>query len=125
MAATASIHPHPSTRSAAPEPPAKTPNNKYVRPLKRTRPNFIPAQSWLAYNWIDKDPELEFVCGCIEDSGMTLEQIERETEAHGHKVSRYTMYGWLYGETKRPHNATMSTVMSAIGWERHWTQRAA
>lgn len=97
---------------------------RWAKPMPKSHKNFIPAQSWLGYNWIDRDPEMDFVLHCIEESGMTLEQIERETENNGHKVSRYTLLAWFYKGVKRPHNATMNTVMAAIGWERHWTQRA-
>lgn len=57
----------------------------------------------------------------IEQSGRSLEWIEHETEAHGHKVSRYTLIAWTFGTTKRPQNATMNSVMAALGYERHWT----
>lgn len=109
-------------------PPIKPNANGYVsearwnKPMPKTRPNFIPAQSWLAYNWIDKDPELDFVLSAIEQSGWTVEQIERETEKYGHKVSRYTLLGWFYKGVKRPHNVTINTVMAVIGWERPWKQ---
>lgn len=95
---------------------------KTAKPMPRTRVNFIPAQSWLGYNWHDKDPELEFVLHCIEESGWSLEKIESETEKVGHKVSRYTLYAWFYKGTKRPMNSTMNTVMAVIGWTRRWEQ---
>src|SRR5678815_641293 len=53
-------------------------NAKWAKPMPRAHANFIPAQSWLAYNWIDKDPELEFVLHAIEESGWSLEKIEKE-----------------------------------------------
>lgn len=101
------------------------PAGKYNRPLKRDgrRKNFIPEQSWLSYNWIDRDPELDLVQSAIAESGMSLEQIERETEKTGHRVSRYTLYAWCYGDTRRPQNATLTTVMAAIGWDKHWVRR--
>jgi hypothetical protein len=103
-----------------PAPPIRVNTNRWTRPLPKVHANFIPAQSWLAYSWLDKDPELDFVKYAIEDSGMTLEQIERECEKNGHKVSRWTLYSWMYGSTKRPQNATMNNVMAAIGWGRNW-----
>lgn len=96
---------------------------QWARPMPRQHKNFIPPQSYLEYNWIDKDPDLDFVLYAIEQSGMTLEQIEYETEAHGHKVSRYTLLGWFYKGVRRPHNTTISMVMSVIGWERPWRQK--
>jgi hypothetical protein len=96
---------------------------KWAKPLPHAHANFVPAQSWLSYNWIDKDPDLEMVKFAIEESGWTLERIERETEANGHRVSRYTLMAWYYGSTKRPMNSTISSVMAAIGWERPWVKR--
>jgi|SRR5215213_88607 len=97
---------------------------KWAKPLPRPRVNVIPAQSWLAYNWIDKDPDLEFVLFAIAESGWTLEAIERETEKNGHKVSKYTLIAWDQGSTKRPQNATLNSVMAAIGWDRPWVRRS-
>lgn len=96
---------------------------KWAKPVPKTRKNFIPAQSWLGYSWQDKDPELDFVCFAIEQSGWSCEKIELETERAGHKVSRHTLLAWLYGSTKRPQNVTMNTVMSVLGYERKWEQR--
>lgn len=95
---------------------------RWAKPMPRAHANFIPAQSWLAYNWIDKDPELEFVLHAIEESGHTLEWIERQTEANGHRVSRHTLLAWFYKGTRQPKNVTMNNVMAAIGWTRNWTQ---
>ena len=97
---------------------------KWAKPVPIPKKNFIPAQSWLAYNWIDRDPTLEFVHQAIAESGLTLEKIEELTEAHSHKVSRYTLMAWLWGDTKRPQNATISTVMAVLGWDRPWVRRA-
>lgn len=99
-------------------------NAKWAKPVPQQRANFIPAQSWLAYNWIDKDPELDFVIWAIGESGWSLEKIEQETEANGHKVSRYTLMNWCFGDVKRPQNATMNSVMAAIGWDRTFGRRA-
>lgn len=114
----------PAQHAPANDKPIRSSKARWAKPLPHTHRNFVPAQSFLAYNWIDKDPELDFVKKCIEDSGWTLEKIEQETERNGHKVSRYTLLAWYYGSTKRPQNVTMNSVMAAIGWERHWAQRA-
>ena len=98
---------------------------QWAKPMPKTRKNFIPRQSWLSYNWIDKDPDLDFVLFAIEELGMTLEQIEYETERCGHKVSRWTLLHWFYHGVRRPQNATMSMVMSVIGWNRPWVRTVA
>lgn len=123
-----------ANRSAGYSGGAKTPPNptlktyqsqaRWAKPMPKAHVNFIPQQSWLGYNWIDKDPELEFVLSCIEQSGWSLEKIEAETEKNGHKVSRYTLLAWFYKGTRQPKNVTMNSVMAAIGWERQWTQQA-
>ena len=114
-------------RSAPPANPAAQnyrSKARWAKPMPHAHKNFIPAQSWLGYNWIDKDPELDFVLHCIEESGHTLEWIEQETERQGHKTSRWTLLAWFYKGTRQPKNVTMNNVMAAIGWERHWSQTA-
>lgn len=122
MGATAMKHSEPANSNAKAK-VVRPSQDRYHRNLKVTRGNFVPPQSWLQYNFIDKDPELDFAAMVIERSGMNPVEIEELTEKQGHKISRYTIWGWLYGGTKRPHNATMSHVMACLGWERHWTQR--
>ena len=85
--------------------------------------SFIPAQSWLAYNWVDRDPEMDLVQAAIAESGMTLEQIEAETIKLGHKVSKWCLMQWCFGDTKRPQNITISMVMLACGYDKHWVRR--
>lgn len=96
---------------------------KHARPITQQRPNFVPAQSWLAYNWLDRDPELDYIQWAIADSGKSAEWIERECEKNGHRVSRYTILNWCFGDTKRPQNASMNSVMAALGYERTWHRR--
>lgn len=100
--------------------PRRQSNARWAKPLPQVHRNFIPAQSFLEYNWIDKDPEMDFICSIIEQSGMTLEEIEKETEKLGHRISRYTMMGWLYKGVRRPQNCTVSMVAAVCGYERPW-----
>lgn len=114
-------------RPAAPEPGTHTTHGskaKWAKPMPKTRKNWIPPQSYLAYNWgaTDRDPDLDFACFAIEQSGWTLEQIELATERAGRRVSRYCLLGWFYGNVRRPQNATISMVCAVLGWERPWTQ---
>lgn len=97
---------------------------KTARPIPQTRKNIIPPMSFLAYNWIDKDPDLDFVAWAIAESGKSAEWIEAQTEREGHKVSRYTIINWLYGGVKRPQNASMNMVMGVLGWDRVWNRAA-
>jgi hypothetical protein len=98
----------------------------WAKPMPLPKKNFIPAQSYLAYNWdsaIDRDPDLEFVIYAIAQSGWTLERIEYETEKAGHKVSKWCLLGWHYRGVRRPQNSTISSVMAVLGWERPWVQK--
>lgn len=96
----------------------------YLSQAKRPapkRPNFIPSTpNYLSYNWIDKDPDMDFIVGLIGESGLSPEDIEFETEKIGHKVSRYTIMGWLYKAVKRPQNYTMTIVALALGYSKTW-----
>lgn len=98
---------------------------QWAQPLPKARKNYIPAQSYLSYNWnnaVDVDPDLEFALFAIAESGWTLERIEYETEKAGHRVSRYCLLGWYYKGVRRPQNSTISTVCAVLGWERPWTR---
>lgn len=113
----------PPVRSFAANPSATAyrSNAQWAKPMPK-RKNFIPAQSYLSYNWgaEERDPDLEFVLFAISESGMTLEQIEELTERAGRKVSRYCLLGWHYKNVRRPQNATLSIVAAVLGWERPW-----
>ena len=89
------------------------------------RPNFIPATpNYLSYNWIDKDPDMDLIVGLIGESGLSPEEIEHATEKLGHKVSRYTIMGWLYKSVRRPQNYTMTIVALALGYTKTWAPLA-
>lgn len=100
----------------------------YLSQTKRPapkRPNFIPSTpNYLSYNWIDKDPDMELIVGLIGESGLSPEDIEAETERLGHKVSRYTILGWLYKSVRRPQNFTMTIVALALGYTKTWAPTA-
>ena len=90
-----------------------------------TRPNFIPSTpNYLSYNWLDKDPDMDLIVGLIGGSGLSPEDIEHETEKLGHKVSRYTIMGWLYKSVRRPQNYTMTIVALALGYAKTWAPLA-
>jgi hypothetical protein len=103
--------------------PAHVSHAKWAKPVPKPKKNFIPAQSWLAYSWIDRDPEMDLVHAAIAESGMTLEQIEEETIKLGHRVSKFTLMSWVFGDTRRPQNVTLTMVMLACGYDKHWIRR--
>lgn len=69
------------------------------------------------------DPDLEFACNKIRDSGLSPEAIEARCESLGRPVSRYAILGWLHGGVKRPQNFTLTTVMIALGFEKQWNKK--
>jgi len=94
--------------------------SKAARPAPK-RPNFIPTTpNYYAYSWIDKDPDMDLIVGLLGESGLSPEDVEHETTKLGHKVSRYTIMGWLYGSVRRPQNYTMTIVAMALGYVKTW-----
>ena len=63
---------------------------------------------------------MDLIVGLIGESGLSPEDIEHETEKLGHRVSRWTIIGWLYGSVRRPQNYTMTIVAMALGWTKTW-----
>ncbi len=63
---------------------------------------------------------MDLIVGLIGESGLSPEDIEKETESLGHKVSRYTIMGWLYKSVRRPQNYTMTIVALALGYSKTW-----
>jgi hypothetical protein len=68
---------------------------------------------------------MDLILGLIGESGLSPEDIEHETEKLGHKVSRYTVMGWLYKSVRRPQNYTMTIVALALGYTKTWAPMAA
>ena len=90
------------------------------------RPNFIPTTpKYYGYQWMDKDPDLEFIVGLIGESGMSPEDIETETARLNCKVSRFTILNWIYGSTRRPQNYTLTVVAMALGYVKTWGEASA
>lgn len=103
--------------------------SKYVgrehRPAPK-RPNFIPSTpNYFAYQWLDKDPDMDLIVGIIGEAGLSPEDIEHETEKLGHRVSRHTVISWLYGAVRRPQNYTLTIVAMACGWTKTWAPTSA
>lgn len=96
----------------------------YLSQVKRPapkRPNFIPTTpNYFAYSWLDKDPDMDLIVALIGEAGFSPEDVEHETEKLGHKVSRWTVMNWLYGNVKRPQNYTMTIVAMACGYVKTW-----
>jgi hypothetical protein len=74
----------------------------------------------LKYNWLEKDPDMDFIVALIGEVGFSPEDVEHETEKLGHRVSRFTVLNWLYGSTRRPQNFTLTIVALACGYTKSW-----
>ena len=71
-------------------------------------------KGYWSYTFVtDKDPVIDEIRDIIMSSGQTVAKV---AEFSG--VSAVTIYGWLYGNTKRPQNATVEAVFRALGYER-------
>lgn len=62
------------------------------------------------YNFVDKDPAIDFARTAIEDCGMSYQEI---SDAGG--VSTSTLYNWFHGKTRRPQFATMAETLMTCG----------
>jgi hypothetical protein len=65
---------------------------------------------YASYNFIDKDPCIDWVHAQMDKSGMTPNKIE----AKGGPTST-TVYNWIHGKTKRPQFCTVAAAALACG----------
>lgn len=76
------------------------------------------------YRFTDNvDPDLAFICNHILDNGLSPSEIVDIVEevSNGRvRIHYMTIFNWLEGKTKRPHNHTLTWVGRALGLERTW-----
>lgn len=63
-----------------------------------------------SYNFVDKDPVIDFARTAVQSSKMTMRQIHERSN-----VSRTTLYGWFKRRTRRPQFAPIAAVLIACG----------
>jgi transcriptional regulator with XRE-family HTH domain len=68
-----------------------------------------------SYQWIDKDPILDFFKSARETSGMSFEEIAEHSG-----VSKQTLRNWDFGSTRKPQRLTMRAAMEAMGFTEQW-----
>lgn len=79
-------------------------------PHKRRTPlSFTP------YNWIDKPPHIDELRTQVQLSRMTYKEI---AEAAG--VSTATVFRLFSGQTRRPHDHTITAIGRVFGWTLTW-----
>ena len=81
--------------------------------------NPIKGHRETTYQNVDKDPDLSAIGDLLIKDGRSLKDIA----AHAHEVSAIgvsyqTLHRWIYGDTKRPQNMTMTIALRALGYER-------
>jgi isocitrate dehydrogenase len=75
------------------------------------------------YNFRDKDPVCDELANLVDAAGLRGKKnigkvAMLATVAHG------TVDGILYGDTKKPQNATVMAIATAMGFERKWVASA-
>lgn len=71
------------------------------------------------YSFVDKDPVCDELASLVDAVGL-------RGKKHTGKIAilatcaKGTVDGILYGETKRPHNATVMAIATGLGYERRW-----
>lgn len=76
------------------------------------------------YRFTEKDPVCGEIMQMVDHVGLRGKHnvgkiAALATKAHG------TIEGILYGDTKRPQNATVMSIATALGFERTWTPMAS
>lgn len=73
----------------------------------------------------DVDPDLRFICDHIIRGGLSPSEIVDTIEelSNGRvRMSYLTIFKWLEGRVKRPHNHSLIWVGRALGLEREWVR---
>lgn len=73
------------------------------------------------YRFTEKDPVCGEIMDMVDSSGLRGKQHIGKiallaTKAHG------TIEGILYGDTRRPQNATVMSIATALGFKRTWVR---
>jgi hypothetical protein len=65
------------------------------------------------YNWIDKDPIIDAVRTVVQDEKLKSSAVHNISG-----VSATTLESWFSGHVRKPQNATLTAVTSALGYVR-------
>lgn len=63
-----------------------------------------------SYNFIDKDPSIDWVHSLMDKTNMTPQKIQA-----GGGPTATTVYNWINGRTKRPQFCTVAAATLACG----------
>lgn len=92
--------------------------------MKRTNLRLVERTRY--YRFKEADPDLVFICDHIVRSGLSPSEIVDDIEriSNGRvKMNYLTIFKWLEGKVKRPHNHSIDWVGRALGLERRWHAR--
>lgn len=64
------------------------------------------------YNFVDKDPIIDYMRTLIHESGRSLKSIADESN-----VNQNTISNWLYGKTRRPQAAPFNAVLRSLNYK--------
>lgn len=93
--------------------------------MARTANKLVYLHRDRGYRFVDRDPDMEWICNVIEKSGLSIgDVIERVLDVSNNQVnvSYGTIANWLNGTTYRPQNFTLTWVSHAMGYRREWTK---
>lgn len=70
-----------------------------------------------SYSFVDKDPICYEVRDAIEREALPVKDVAALSG-----VGASTIYNIMFGQTKRPQNATIEAIMRSLGYKRTWTR---
>lgn len=65
------------------------------------------------YRWLDKDPIIDAVRTTVKDEKLSNYEVHQISG-----VATATLDNWFAGNTRKPQNATVTAVTSALGYVR-------
>src|SRR3974390_814393 len=68
--------------------------------------------TYKSYNFVDKDPIIDFIRTVVQNSGLSYAELEIRSGVH-----KQTISNWLFGSTKRPQAASLNAVLRACGYK--------
>jgi transcriptional regulator with XRE-family HTH domain len=69
----------------------------------------MPGFTYKSYNFVDKDPIIDYLRTIVQNSQKTNKAIAEESG-----VTTTTISNMLYGKTRRPQAATINAILRAL-----------
>jgi hypothetical protein len=71
------------------------------------------------YRFLDKDPVIDELRTLIQDEGL-FSRLDLVSELAN--LAPATLQALFHGQTRRPQNATVMAIATALGYQRSWTK---